>query len=674
MKLSALPGVGPRTLEQLNRLGLETVEDLLLHVPSRYEDRTRVTPVGEVEAGQAVRFLVCVRDSRVQFGQRRSLRIDAADDSGEVALRLFHFRSEQQAQWSPGTWALCWGVVREGRWGRECVHPQMIRVPGPDRLPDLGSHLTPVYPTTSGLTQARLLKLQQAARARVHDLFPELIPEVIRPRMSVADAIVAVHTPPVDADEQLQAARDRLAFEELLAQRLAVLRGRMRSRADNAPRCPVNAQAAAALIAAFPFALTAAQNRVVAEIGAGLDSTEPMLRLVQGDVGCGKTVVAALAAAQVVAAGHQVAIMAPTEILARQHAAALAQWFAGTARVGLLAGGQKAAERKAVLRDLETGTVHIVVGTQALFQGGVSFAALGLVVIDEQHRFGVGQRLALRDKSGADAVAHQLIMTATPIPRTLAQTLYADLSISRIDAMPPGRSPVQTVSMSQHRRPDVIERLRAVCAEGQQAFWVCPALSESEHATAAEEIADLLTESLPELGVGLIHGQMKSAEKIAVMADFREQRTAVLVATTVIEVGVDVPAATIIIIDEAERLGLAQLHQLRGRVGRGSRQSYCVLLYKPPLRDTARARLRALCTTHDGFELAETDLELRGPGELLGTAQSGGQRMRFADALLDTQLLPQVVSAADVTLQEAPQHVPVLVRRWLGGRADYADV
>ncbi len=673
MKLSALPGVGPRTLEQLDRLGLETVEDLLLHVPSRYEDRTRITPLAAAESGQGVRFLVCVRESRIQFGQRRSLRIDAADDSGEIALRLFHFRQEQLAQWSPGAWALCWGVVRDGRWGRECVHPQMIRVPGPEQLPDLGDRLTPVYPTTSGLTQPRLLKLQQSALSRVGDLFPELIPEQTRPQMSVAEAIAAVHAPHVDANEQLQLARDRLAFEELLAQRLAVLRGRLRAREESAPRCTTNPQAAHDLLAALPFELTDAQRRVIAEISENLESAEPMLRLVQGDVGCGKTVVAALAASQVVAAGLQVAIMAPTEILARQHAIALAGWFKGRAEVRLLAGGQKAAERRATLRDVEQGVAQIVVGTQALFQAGVQFFALGLVIIDEQHRFGVGQRLALRDKSGADVVAHQLIMTATPIPRTLAQTLYADLSISRIDALPPGRSPVQTVAMSQHKRPDVIERLRAVCADGQQAFWVCPALSESEHATAAEEIAELLTESLPELGIGLIHGQMKSAEKIEVMEDFRQGRTSVLVATTVIEVGVDVPAATIIIIDEAERLGLAQLHQLRGRVGRGSQQSYCVLLYKPPIRDTARSRLRALCTTHDGFALAETDLELRGPGELLGTAQSGGQRMRFADALLDTRLLPQVVSAAEVTLEQAPQHAPVLVRRWLGGRAHYAD-
>ncbi len=674
MKLAALPGVGPRTLEQLARLGLETVEDLLLHVPSRYEDRTRILPVADVESGQGARFLVRVRDCRVQFGQRRSLRIDAADESGEVTLRLFHFRQEQQAQWSPGTWVLCWGIIREGRWGRECVHPQMVRVPGPEQLPDLGSRLTPVYPTTSGLTQPRLLKLQQAALTRVHDLFPELVPAEVRPDLSVADAIVTVHSPQVDADETLQLARDRLAFEELLAQRLAVLRGRLRAREDSGYPCEPDPQAEQALLQALPFELTTAQQRVISEIRENLRSTEPMLRLVQGDVGCGKTVVAAAAANQVVAAGYQVAIMAPTEILARQHALALRAWFEGRAEVHLLAGGQKAAERKSTLKAVAEGAAGIVVGTQALFQSGVDFDRLGLVIVDEQHRFGVGQRLALRDKSGSDVIAHQLVMTATPIPRTLAQTLYADLAISRIDALPPGRSPVQTVAMSQHKRPAVIDRLREVCAQGQQAFWVCPALSESEHATAAEEIAEMLSESLPELGVGLVHGQMKSAEKIAVMEDFRAGRTSILVATTVIEVGVDVPGATIIIIDEAERLGLAQLHQLRGRVGRGDQQSFCVLLYKPPMRDTAQARLRALCTTHDGFALAETDLELRGAGELLGTAQSGGHRMRFAEALLDTRLLPQVVSAAEITLRNAPQHVSVLVRRWLGGRANYADV
>lgn len=672
MELTALPGVGPRTREQLGRLGLVTVEDLLLHVPSRYEDRTRVTPVAAVVPGVAARFLVQVRDARVQFGARRSLRIDAADASGELTIRLFHFR--QSTGFAEGQWLLCWGVLRESRWGRECVHPQMQRVASPQALPDLGDRLTPVYPTTAGLPQSRWQTLQERAIAHVEPLFPELMPEPLAPALVLADALRCVHFPPVDQPATLQAARDRLAFEELLAQRLAVLRGRSVAARRPAPACPVAPEVAAALDAGLPFALTAAQQRVIAEIAQDLDCGEPMLRLVQGDVGCGKTVVAAHAVVQALAAGGQVAIMAPTEILARQHAQSLRAWLEPLGfTVGLLVGGQKTAERRRQVQDIASGALRLVVGTQALFQQGVEFAQLHLVIVDEQHRFGVGQRLALRDKSGP-VQAHQLILTATPIPRTLAQTLYADLAISRIDALPPGRQPVQTVAMAQSRRPDVVERLRVVCAAGAQAFWVCPALSESEHATAAEDIAEMLRESLPELPIGLIHGQMKTDDKVAVMAQFHAGAMAILVATTVIEVGVDVPNATIIIIDEAERLGLAQLHQLRGRVGRGAAPSFCVLLYKPPLADTAQARLQALCTTHDGFALAETDLQLRGPGELLGTAQSGEQRLRFADALLDTRLLPQVISVADAMAATEPQRATALVRRWLGARAHYADV
>lgn len=675
MKLSALPGVGPKTVDQLARMGLESVEDMLLHVPSRYEDRTRLIAVADIADGESARFLVRVRDSRVQFGARRSLRIDAEENGEPITLRLFHFRQQQQAQWEPGAWVLCWGVVRMGRWGRECVHPQMLRVPGPDQLPDLGRHLTPVYPTTSGLAQSRWQRLQAGALTRVSDLFPPLVPADIAPQFALDSAIEKIHAPSPDDCLGLQQARDRLAFEELLAQRLAVLRNRSRLQVRPAPRCEADVALRAKLDAVLPFTLTAAQRRVIDEVGSDLVKAEPMLRLVQGDVGCGKTVIAAHAAAQVASSGFQVALMAPTDILARQHAQNLQQWLSPLGfSVQLLTGSLATAEKRRALAQIESGDAHVVVGTQALFQGGVGFSRLGLVVVDEQHRFGVGQRLALRDKGRSEAVAHQLIMTATPIPRTLAQTLYADLATSRIDELPPGRTPVQTVALSQARRAEVISRLRAVCADGKQAYWVCPALSESEHATAAEDIAELLKKSLPERQIGLIHGQMKPAEKLDVMEGFRRKQISILVATTVIEVGVDVPGATIIIIDEAERLGLAQLHQLRGRVGRGAEQSYCVLLYKPPLADRAAARLQALCDCHDGFALAETDLELRGPGELLGTAQSGDQRMRFADALLDTKLLPQVVSAADAMMEQVPENVPALIRRWLGGRADYAEV
>ena len=676
MKLDALRGIGPRTREALGRLGIDSVESLLLHLPMRYEDRTRVRPLGDIAPGDSARFCVRIDDSRVGFGGRRSLLLRASDASGSVGLRLFHFRREQQERLRVGSWWLCWGEVRESRWGLECVHPQMQAVAGPETLPPLGDTLTPVYPSTAGLPQSRWQKLLDAALPRAAELFPELLPAAVAPPLAAAAALAQVHRPPASAPEVLEHARDRLAFEELLAQRLAVRRSRAKLQTRSAARCPEDAASAAALEAAFGFALTGAQRRVIGEIRADLARPQPMLRLVQGDVGCGKTAVAAAAAAQVTAAGLQVALMAPTEILARQHAATLARWFAPLGvSVALLVGGDGAAARRAALQAAASGEAAVVVGTQALFQEQVEFAALGLVIVDEQHRFGVGQRLALRDKrSGADGAAHQLIMTATPIPRTLAQTLYADLDISPIDELPPGRSPVETVAQPQSRRAKVIERLRVVCAQGRQAYWVCPALAESEHATAAEDIAALLREQLPELPSALLHGQLPAADKRALIDDFRGGALSILVATTVIEVGLDVPAASIIIIDEAERLGLAQLHQLRGRVGRGREQSYCVLLYKPPLSATAQSRLDALCTLHDGFALAEKDLELRGPGELLGTAQSGEQRLRFESALLDGRLLGAVEQAADVMLAEPAAPVPALIRRWLGERAEYASV
>lgn len=672
MKLAELPRVGPKTLALLAKLGLHSVEDLLLHLPLRYEDRTRLTPLAEIPAGTGARFCVQLIEAKQQFGGRRSLRLAVRDDSGEAAIRLFHFRREQLAQYQPGSWWLCWGELREGRWGRECVHPQMQAVPGPQALPELGRHLTPVYPSTQGLGQARWLSLMERALPKAEDLFPELVQD--GPEGTVAQALRCLHRPPVDRPERMHAARQRLAFEELLAQRLAVLRGRARLSHRQARACAPDAALLARWKQALPFVLTPAQKQVLEEVQADLNRNQPMLRLVQGDVGAGKTVIAAGAALQVLGSGGQVALMAPTEILARQHAATLAAWLEPLGfAVVLLTGAQTAAQKREALAQLESDAPLLVVGTQALFQEPVRFAGLGLVLVDEQHRFGVGQRLALRDKGG-EFVAHQLILTATPIPRTLAQTIYADLDVSQMSGLPPGRQPVQTVAMAQSRRPEVVQRLGAVCADGAQAFWVCPALSETDFATAAEDILELLRGSLPHLQIGLLHGQLKGPDKLAVMQDFREGKLAILVATTVIEVGVDVPNATIIIIDEAERLGLAQLHQLRGRVGRGSAQSYCVLLYKPPLAETARARLQALCEIQDGFALAEADLELRGPGELLGTAQSGEQRLRFADALFDTALLPQVVRSAENLLRTRPELAATLVRRWLGQKADYAEV
>lgn len=672
MQVQQLRGAGPRTLEQLAKLGVHSVEDLLLHLPLRYEDRTRVMPLAQLQAGQTQRFCGQVQQLRPLGGRRPGVQAILADALGEVGLVWFSRRGPQD-KLRVGDWLLCWGDVREGRFGLECAHPHMLPVPGPEQLPDLGDRLSPIYPTTAGLTQGRITQLMQQALAQVDTLFPELIPEPVAPRQAVAQALRTLHAPPVDGSEDMLTARQRLAFEEWLAQRLAIARTRARLVHLQAPCCPAVPDVEQALREQLPFVPTPAQEAVLDDIRPELASTAPMLRLVQGDVGCGKTAVAALAAVAPLAAGYQVAVMAPTDILARQHVHTLQPWFAALRKpVALLSGSQTAAERKKLLQAVGQGDVAVVVGTHALFQDKVVFDRLGLVVVDEQHRFGVGQRLALRDKSGA-VVAHQLIMTATPIPRTLAQTVFADLQISQITARPPGRQPIATVSLPQSRRSEVIERLRVVCAQGRQAYWVCPALSESEHATAAEDIAELLRQTLPELAVGLMHGQLKPAEKMQTMEDFRARRTHVLVATTVIEVGVDVPGASIIVIDEAERLGLAQLHQLRGRVGRGDQASYCVLLHKTPLSDTARARLKALCDTDDGFLLAEKDLELRGPGELLGTAQSGDQRLRFADVMLDAQLLPQVMRVAE-TLQDHPSLAQALVQRWLGHRLDYAAV
>lgn len=672
MQIQQLRGAGPRTVEQLKKLGVHSVEDLLLHLPSRYEDRTQLRPLNQLQGGHSQRFCGQVQQLRPLGGRRPGLQAKLADNQGELSVVWFSRRGPQE-KLAVGDWLLCWGDVREGRFGLECAHPQMTPVPSPQQLPDLGDRLSPIYPTTAGLTQGRINQLMQQALARVDSLFPQLIPQDVAPRLEVAQALRTLHAPPVDGSEDMLEARQRLAFEEWLAQRLAIARTRARMVTMQAPRCPPAPQAEQLLREQLPFSPTSAQEAVLEEIRPELAQAAPMLRLVQGDVGCGKTAVAALAAVAPLAAGFQVALMAPTDILARQHVQTLQPWFAALRKpVGLLTGSQTAAERKKLLQAVAQGDVAVVVGTHALFQDKVVFQQLGLVIVDEQHRFGVGQRLALRDKSGA-VVAHQLIMTATPIPRTLAQTVFADLQISQITARPPGRQPIATVSLPQARRGEVIERLRVVCAEGRQAYWVCPALSESEHATAAEDIAELLREQLPELQIGLMHGQLKPAEKMQVMEDFRAHRAHVLVATTVIEVGVDVPGASIIVIDEAERLGLAQLHQLRGRVGRGEQASFCVLLHKTPLSDTARARLKALCDSDDGFVLAEKDLELRGPGELLGTAQSGDQRLRFADVMLDAQLLPQVMRVAD-TLEEHPSLAQALVQRWLGQRLDYAAV
>jgi ATP-dependent DNA helicase RecG len=681
-----LRGVGPKVAAHLARLGLHTVQDLLLHLPLRYEDRTRLWPLEALPAGASVLVEGTVQQAAVRFGRRRSLVVVVGDGSGTLTVRLFHFGRAQQAQLVPGVRVRCFGEVRAGAAGPEMVHPEYRVLAGAAPEP-LEASLTPVYPATEGLAQPTLRRLTDAALAlldRAGEI--DLLPAGLLARLGLpglADALRVVHRPPPGvALEELASGRHpavrRLAYEELLAQHLSLRSLRARLRGLPAPPLAPAGRLAARLTGTLPFALTAAQRRVLAEIGADLREPRPMLRLLQGDVGSGKTVVAALAAAQAIEAGFQVAVMAPTEILAEQHLRTLRRWFAPLGvEVAWLAGRQGAREREATLARVAEHQVPLAVGTHALFQQEVRFADLGLVVVDEQHRFGVHQRLALREKGArAGRYPHQLIMTATPIPRTLAMTAYADLDLSVLDELPPGRQPVTTVVVPDSRRDEVLARIHQACQGGRQAYWVCTLIDESEalEAEAAAATAARLQASLPAVRVGLVHGRLRPGEKGAAMAAFLAGETQLLVATTVIEVGVDVPRASLIVIENAERLGLAQLHQLRGRVGRGSEPSTCVLLYHPPLSDTARRRLGVLREHHNGFAIAEEDLRLRGPGDVLGTRQTGLLQLRVADPLRDQGLLPAVAAGARELAGGGPEQIRALLRRWLGDRDAYGQV
>jgi len=683
--VEALSGVGPKLAGKLARLGLATVEDVALHLPHRYQDRTRSTPIGALRAGNEAVVIGRIEHSDIHHGRRRSLMARISDGTGFMMVRLFHFSPAQQRQLVPGRWMKCFGEVRRGPASLELVHPE-YRVT--DRKPALDPEagLTPVYPSTEGLGQGQLRRLVDQVLARhlprIRDWVPpRVLDEPLR--LSLHDALRSVHHPPPDTDMQRLAdgatpPQQRLAFEELLVHHLSLRRVRLRRKTVQAPAFPAHSDYARRFLAALPFALTGAQQRVLAEIGADMAREAPMLRLVQGDVGSGKTVVAAAAAAAAAQAGWQTALMAPTELLAEQHFGNFEQWLSGLGiQVIHLSGRTGAARRRAALARLESGAAQVVIGTHALFQEAVAYHGLGLVVVDEQHRFGVGQRLALHDKGRRTGRApHQLIMTATPIPRTLAMTFYADLDVSSIDELPPGRRPVDTVVVRDDRRAEVIQRVREACRAGRQVYWVCPFVEESEaiDASAATTLARELSEALPEVAVGLVHGRMKAADKEAAMRRFRDAQTRLLVATTVIEVGVDVPNATLMIIENAERMGLSQLHQLRGRVGRGARQSACVLLYRGPLGDHARTRLAAMRGSNDGFELARRDLELRGPGEVLGTRQTGLQRLRVADLARDRALLPGVQRAGQVMLAQHAGHIDPLIRRWLGDHEELAYV
>jgi ATP-dependent DNA helicase RecG len=683
--VTALRGVGEALAARLAVLGVERVQDLLFELPTRYEDRTRVQPIGSLLPGSRAVVEGEVQLTDVVFRRRRQMQSRIADGSGFLTLRFFHFSSAQQQGLARGTRIRCFGEVRRGPLGLEMVHPE-YRVIFDERTA-LEDGLTPVYPATEGVSQGRLRALitqalKELDTAGIRDWLP---PEILAPLglPPLRDALRHMHRPPVDADlEELEAgqhpAQRRLAFEELLTHQTVLRRLRESARVEAAWPLADPQGLEARFIAQLPYPLTAAQRRALDDIDADLAQGRPMVRLVQGDVGCGKTVVAAAAAARALGSGRQAALMAPTELLAEQHQRNLDAWFRPLGiTVALVSGSQPARTRRSALEALAAGEVQLAVGTHALFQQGMQFRDLALVIVDEQHRFGVQQRLQLAEKGQREGRhPHQLIMTATPIPRTLAMTAYADLDVSVIDELPPGRTPVKTVVVTETRRNEVVARIDAACRSGRQAYWVCPLIEESEELQyqAAEETAAALAEALPHFSVGLVHGRMKGKEKDAVMLEFKAGRIHLLVATTVIEVGVDVPNATLMVIENAERMGLAQLHQLRGRVGRGSHESSCVLLYRSPLGALSRARLNAIRDSTDGFVIAQRDLELRGPGELLGTRQTGLARMRVADLARDADLLPQVQQAADLLLAKYPDRIAPLTTRWIGTDDRYGRI
>ncbi|RUO63595.1 ATP-dependent DNA helicase RecG [Pseudidiomarina insulisalsae] len=682
--VTVLKGVGPKLQERLAKLGLVTLQDVLLHLPLRYEDRSRIYPVAALQPGTTATVIARVAKADVVYGRRRMLKVKVQDASGGLNLVFFQFSAAQLKQFAQGTQLQLFGEVRRGPQGPDMIHPEYKIIEGV--TPQLAeTSLTPVYPTTEGVQQATLRKLSEQALTYLNEgALPELFPPQLQPEgMALTAALHLLHRPPLDVSQaQLlegnHPAQLRLAMEELVAHQLSLLKLRAIKQEHQARALPAHSQLQDAFLAALPFQPTAAQQRVVAEIQHDLAQPVPMMRLVQGDVGSGKTLVAALAALTALGQGYQVALMAPTEILAEQHALTFKQWFAGLGiEVGWLAGKQSAKQRKEVLAGLESGAIQMLVGTHALFQADVKYHNLALVIIDEQHRFGVHQRLELREKGVRQGYQpHQLIMTATPIPRTLAMTAYADLATSIIDELPPGRTPVTTVAIPDTRRDQVIARVHEVCTQEQrQAYWVCTLIEESEalQCQAAEDSANQLAAALPDLRIGLVHGRLKSAEKEAVMQAFKAHELDLLVATTVIEVGVDVPNASLMIIENPERLGLAQLHQLRGRVGRGAVASHCVLLYHAPLSKTATQRLAVLRDSNDGFVIAQRDLELRGPGELLGQRQTGLTEMKVADVVKHAELLEGAQMLAHELWQNYGETSEALIQRWLPRRDHYAQ-
>jgi ATP-dependent DNA helicase RecG len=677
------PGRSRSALQsRLEKLGILRDADLVLHLPLRYEDQTRLVPLADLVPGATCQVEGEVEAADVQFRPRRQLVCLLEQGGARLVLRFFHFYPNQQRMLARGKCVRAFGEVRAGYHGLEMVHPTFRVVEAGAPLPE---RLTPVYPTTAGLSQEALRKLIRRAIGGHPELLAESLPEWLRARRRLwgfADAVATLHEPPPEASQEALDARThpawtRLKFDELLAQQLALRRMRRQRARAGAPVLAGDGTLSRALLAGVPFPLTAAQERVRREIAADLARATPMQRLLQGDVGSGKTIVALLAALQCIESGWQAAFMAPTEILAEQHYRKLEAWLARLpVKVAWLTGSLPAKARRAALEAAASGAAQLVVGTHALFQDEVRLARLGLAIVDEQHRFGVAQRLALRGKAlaaGPGREAHTLMMSATPIPRTLAMSFYADLDVSVIDELPPGRTPVATRLVNQRRRAEVVDRVRRVCAEGRQVYWVCPLIEESEKLQLQTALATFeeLTAALPGLRVGLLHGRMKPDEKTAVMDALAKGEVHVLVATTVVEVGVDVPNATLMVIEHAERFGLAQLHQLRGRVGRGADESTCVLLFEEPMSDTAKARLKVVYESTDGFEIARQDLAIRGPGEFLGARQSGVPLLRFADLERDAALIEVARDAADELLRRDPRAAESLVERWFGGRKDF---
>ncbi|MER0215782.1 MAG: ATP-dependent DNA helicase RecG [Nitrosomonas sp.] len=669
--------------EKLSRLGIDTELDLILHLPIRYEDETHLFPISDAPPGQTVQVEGVIIHNEVVFRPRRQLVCQVEDSSGVLVMRFLNFYGSQIKTYAVGKRVRLLGEIRSGFFGAEMVHPKCRIVRDGESLADT---MTPVYPTTAGLTQKILAKLIAQALQNGQRMLTETVPDRIISKYRLADfreSVMCLHNPPPEVSiEALQTrthpAWRRIKFDELLAQQLSMRLHYRQRRSHSAPALAQKDNLKQQFLAQLNFALTTAQIRVSAEISRDLASAYPMQRLLQGDVGSGKTIVAALAALQAIENGYQAAIMAPTEILAEQHFQKLTSWFEPLGiKVAWLSGSQKKKQKQAVLDDIASGAAQLAAGTHALFQDQVIFHRLGLAIIDEQHRFGVHQRLALRMKGAqSDQVPHQLMMSATPIPRTLSMSYFADLDVSVIDELPPGRSPVVTKLIADNRRDEVIARIQHACEQGKQVYWVCPLIEESEvlQLQTAMETCESLNKVFPHLRIGLVHGRLPAQEKAAMMAAFKQGEIQLLVATTVIEVGVDVPNASLMVIENAERMGLSQLHQLRGRVGRGSEASICILLFQQPLSEIARKRLKIIFEHTDGFEIARQDLNLRGPGEFLGARQSGVPMLRFADLEQDVELLTAAQAAAEEMLNCHPDLAQRHIERWLGDKTEYLRV